>query len=167
MEIPSDRDDAHAHVEQLYLAHQRPITAYLARVVGDRHAAEDLCQETFIKALRAWAQHDQHSSVVSWLYRIATNTAYDSLRRSRTQRWASLDVAHAATADGEDDLVASTSMRTALERLPTAYRMPLMLASGGYTASEMAGALRCSPTAIRMRLHRARARLRQAHDDGV
>jgi RNA polymerase sigma-70 factor, ECF subfamily len=155
-------DDTHAQVEQLYMTHHRPITAYLARIVGDHDAAEDLCHETFLKALRAWPQHDPQASAVGWLYRIASNAAYDSLRRRRAQRCTSLEAAAAASSDGEAALVAAASIRTALARLPTSYRLPLMLAANGYTTGELAGALRCSVTAVRMRLHRARARLRDA-----
>src|SRR5215470_9466038 len=70
-------------VERLYHQHYRPLLAYLTRLVGDREAAEDLCQETFLKALRSWAQHDPAASPLAWLYRIATNSAYDHLRRRR------------------------------------------------------------------------------------
>src|SRR5262245_34086262 len=75
-------DESHA-VERLYDEYRRPLLAYLGRLVGDREAAEDLCQETFLKALRCWARHDPAASPVAWLYRIATNSAYDYLRRRR------------------------------------------------------------------------------------
>src|SRR3954465_4589307 len=70
-------------IEQLYNAHPLPLRRYLDRLVHDRETAEDLCHETFIKALRHWSDCDQAASARSWLYRIATNTAYDHLRRQR------------------------------------------------------------------------------------
>src|ERR671931_582775 len=79
-----------ACVELLYEQYQRPVLAYLTRLVSDREAAEDLCQETFIKAIRGWEQRDPSASVAAWLYRIATNTAYDFLRRRRRIRFTSL-----------------------------------------------------------------------------
>jgi RNA polymerase sigma-70 factor (ECF subfamily) len=164
-----DHGEAYAHVERLYLAHRRPITAYLSRLVGDHHAAEDLCQETFLKAMRSWAQHDPRASAVGWLYRIATNAAYDSLRRRNVLRWTSLDAAGGGVdeAAGEDQLVDGAALRAALARLPQRYRAPLLLACGGYSADEIADALQCSAAAVRMRLHRARARLRQFEGDWV
>ena len=167
MTLPSDTE-AHLAVEQLYLAHQRPITAYLARLVGDRETAEDLCQETFLKAMRGWAAHDPRASAVGWLYRIATNAAYDSLRRGKILRWTSLDAAAGVSGDAshEQRLVDRATARAALACLPPDYRAALLLSCGGYTAGEMAGALGCSDTAIRMRLHRARARLREMDDAG-
>src|SRR5213593_2645091 len=70
-----------AYVELPYEEYQRPVLAYLTRLVSDREAAEDLCQETFIKAMRGWEGRDPSASVAAWIYRIATNTAYDYLRR--------------------------------------------------------------------------------------
>ena len=76
--------ELHSHpsatVESLYEAYHGPVLAHLTRLVDDRSTAEDLCQETFLKALRGWARHDPAASPVAWLYRIATNTAYDHLR---------------------------------------------------------------------------------------
>ena len=77
---------AGAYVELLYEEYQRPVLAYLTRLVSDREAAEDLCQETFIKAMRGWEGRDPTASVAAWVYRIATNTAYDYLRRRRRIR---------------------------------------------------------------------------------
>jgi RNA polymerase sigma-70 factor (ECF subfamily) len=145
------------------------MTAYLARLVGSRETAEDLCQETFLKAMRSWYQHDPRANAVSWLYRIATNGAYDMLRRQRRQRWTPLDAAHDVAGGewgAEERLVAEAAVRAALAGLPDGCRQALLLVSGGYTASEAGQALRCSATAVRMRLHRARARLREMEMEG-
>src|SRR5262249_6202405 len=83
--LPKTEGRAHsgAYMELLYEEYQRPVLAYLTRLVSDRETAEDLCQETFIKAMRGWEGRDSSASVGAWLYRIATNTAYDYLRRRR------------------------------------------------------------------------------------
>ena len=72
-------------VEQLYQEHHQPILRYLDRLVSDRETAEDLCQDTFIKALRHWNELEQQALARSCLYRIAKNTAYDYLRRRRRE----------------------------------------------------------------------------------
>jgi RNA polymerase sigma-70 factor, ECF subfamily len=169
MTYSPDSADARLAVEQLYLAHHRPITAYLARLVGDRETAEDLCQETFLKAMRGWAGHDPQASAVGWLYRIATNAAYDNLRRGKILRWTSLDAAASISGEAsqEQRLVDRATVRAALACLPPSYRAALLLACVGYSAGEMAGALGCSDTAIRMRLYRARAQLREIGRAGV
>jgi len=158
-------DDAYS-VERLYCEHRRPLLAHLARLVGDREAAEDLCQETFLKALRSWARHDPAASPVAWLYRIATNTAYDHLRRHRRVALAPLVEVEApagALAPGTR-LEEGESVRRALAQLPAQYRVPLLLhAYAGHSLGEIAAALGCSHAAVKMRLLRARERFREVY----
>src|SRR5262245_46995945 len=156
-------NEPHA-VERLYHEHRRPLLAYLARVVGDREAAEDLCQETFLKALRGWARHDPAANPVAWLYRIATNTAYDYLRRRRRVALAPLvevDTLHGAHAPALDE---REGVHRALAQLPERYRVPLLLHTcAGHSLIEIAEALGCSHAAVKMRLLRARERFREVY----
>lgn len=62
---------------------KRPIYSVLMRLVNDSGLAEDLTQETFIKAFRFLSSYDQERRLASWLFRIAHNTALDHLRRKR------------------------------------------------------------------------------------
>jgi RNA polymerase sigma-70 factor, ECF subfamily len=152
-------------VEQLYRQHRRPILAYLARLT-DRESAEDLCQETFLKALRGWAQHDPSGSAVAWLYRIATNTAYDHLRRHRRAALTPLVEALALPSANAPELRLDESepVRSALAQLPARYRVPLLLqVCAGHSLSEIAAILGCSSSAVKMRLLRARERFRQVY----
>jgi RNA polymerase sigma-70 factor (ECF subfamily) len=153
-------------VERLYHDHQRPILAYLMRLVDDREAAEDLCQETFLKALRSWARHDPTASPVAWLYRIATNTAYDHLRRRRRTAHAPLAEfdALAGAHTPEVRLDEREGVRRALAQLPVCYRVPLLLhVCVGHSLDEIAAALGCSHAAVKMRLLRARERFREVY----
>jgi RNA polymerase sigma-70 factor (ECF subfamily) len=151
-------------IEQLYHDHRQPILRYLDRLVSDREAAEDLCHETFIKALRHWNELEQATVAQSWLYRIATNTAYDYLRRRR--RAASMrltDKYEAASALGTrfDD---AEPVWVAMNHLPEQYRVPLLLQLwAGYSLSDIAAALGCNVTTIKTRVHRARLRFRQLY----
>ncbi|SRR5258706_8172963 len=160
------RANDHTHsVERLYQEHRRPILAYLARLT-DREAAEDLCQETFLKALRGWAQHDQSASPVAWLYRIATNTAYDHLRRRRRAVFTPLIEALALPDAHAPELWLDERepVRNALAQLPARYRVPLLLqVCAGHSLNEIADALGCSSSAVKMRLLRARKRFRQVY----
>src|SRR3954469_19253413 len=85
-------DESHA-IEALYRAQHGPLLAYLIRLVGDHAAAEDLCHEAFLKAFRSWDQQAEILNVNAWLRRIATNTAYDYLRRRRRIHFSPLDEA--------------------------------------------------------------------------
>jgi RNA polymerase sigma-70 factor (ECF subfamily) len=151
-------------VEHLYREHRRPILAYLIRLIDDREAAEDLCQETFLKALRGWAQHDQSANPIAWIYRIATNTAYDHLRRRRRAILTPLVEAIPGGYTPELWLGERELVRSALAQLPAHYREPLLLqVCAGHSLSEIADALDCTTSAVKMRLLRARERFRQLY----
>lgn len=156
-----------AQIEALYQEYQRQLLAYLTRLVSDREAAEDLCQETFIKALRSWEQRDDAASAVAWLYRIATNTAYDYLRRRRRIHFTSLiDTDQSATQDLSMELLIDEQepVRSALAQIPLMYRLPLVLHScEGRGTQEIAAVLGCSNSAVKTRLFRARERFRQVY----
>lgn len=158
---------AGAGVETLYETYQRPILLYLRRLVSDYEAAEDLCQETFIKALRRWNTRDPEASVSAWLYRIATNTAYDFLRRRRRMRFTPLDDTEVFQGHGdslETRLGEQETVQRALAQLPPIYRLPLVLHScDGHSTQEIADALGCSTSAVKTRLFRARARFREVY----
>jgi RNA polymerase sigma-70 factor (ECF subfamily) len=70
--------------EQILRRYQRPVISLSARIVGDHTLADDLAQETFVKAYRNLAAFDPTRRLSSWLLRIAHNTALDALRRART-----------------------------------------------------------------------------------
>ena len=73
--------------EELVRRYQRPIVAYLYRLVGDYEAALDLTQDVFIKVYKSLARYSSEHRFSTWIYRIAHNTAIDYLRRTgaRTQ----------------------------------------------------------------------------------
>jgi RNA polymerase sigma-70 factor (ECF subfamily) len=67
--------------EQILRRYQRPVLSLLVRLTGDAALAEDLAQETFVKAFRNLAAFDSRRRFSSWLFRIAHNTGIDALRR--------------------------------------------------------------------------------------
>ena len=74
---------AESMIVSLFEQYQRPIFAYLLRLVGEREWAEELTQETFLAALRAADQLPGIANHRAWLYRIATNAAFNALKRRR------------------------------------------------------------------------------------
>jgi RNA polymerase sigma-70 factor (ECF subfamily) len=143
------------------------ILRHLMRLVGERETAEDLCQETFIKAWRGWAKRDPQASATAWLYRIATNTAYDYLRRRRRIVSMPLYIAETIAYDAEpmESLLESgETFRAALARLPEHYRVPLALhVYAGYTMRDISQTLGCTDSAAKTRICRARKRFREAY----
>ncbi len=75
-------EEGYRHLVELY---QRPVFSIVVRMVRDAGLAEDLTQETFVKAFRALGQFDLERKFSSWLFTIAHNTTIDHLRRKRLQ----------------------------------------------------------------------------------
>lgn len=88
--------------EVLVRRHRRPVFSFLLRLTGDRTRAEDLCQETFLKVVRASADWAPRARFQTWLYAIARNQAVDEARRQAFRRAERLDDAPAAAAASHD-----------------------------------------------------------------
>ncbi|MGB9182085.1 MAG: sigma-70 family RNA polymerase sigma factor [Pyrinomonadaceae bacterium] len=71
--------------EELVRRYQRPIAAYVYRMVGDYESALDLTQEVFIKIYGSLARYRPEFKFSTWIYKIAHNAAVDHLRRSSTR----------------------------------------------------------------------------------
>jgi RNA polymerase sigma factor (sigma-70 family) len=146
-------------LEAAFRAEQAALRRRLRRMTGDPETAEDLSQETF---LRAWsrAPRDAPAAVLAaWLHRTATNLALDELRR-RARRPAAALGELAAEPDDEG------AVREALARLPLPDRAALALRfQAGLTLRELGTVLGISEDAARKRVARARARLRAALDE--
>jgi RNA polymerase sigma-70 factor, ECF subfamily len=145
--------------EQLYRDYHEPILRYLERLVGHRETAEDLCQETFLKVFQHGEEYTALLHQRAWLYRIATNTAYDHFRWQRRRRLSPLSEDMYAL-DYEIDLAErlddAETIRQVLLRLPTHNRLALLYASAGYDLKTIATELGCKAATVKTRIHRAR-----------
>ncbi|MGH7656734.1 MAG: RNA polymerase sigma factor, partial [Gemmatimonadales bacterium] len=93
------RTGREAAYRELIRRYERPVFSLIYRMVRDRELAEDLSQETFVKALNAIDSYRPEFKFSSWIFKIANNSAIDQLRR-RELKTLSLDGApHAQTAD--------------------------------------------------------------------
>jgi RNA polymerase sigma-70 factor (ECF subfamily) len=142
------------------------LVRYAARIVGDLAEAEDVVQESYVKAYGALVDggFEGRSSVMTWLYRIVTRTAID-VKRRRARRETYDDVLPEVAvggADAADGHVALRELSTLLEGLPEEQSSALVLqALEGFTNREIAEILGCSEGAVEQRLVRARAALRK------
>jgi RNA polymerase sigma-70 factor (ECF subfamily) len=154
------------------------ILRYLRRMLGDTDA-EDVCQEVFMKVDRALPGFRGESSLTTWIYRIATNAALDHVR-SASFRQAQANV-ESSDDDGltddpgagrteathlPDTLLVRKDMndciRGIVDGLPEVYRTALVLSDlEELTNAEIAGVLSISLDAVKIRIHRARTRLRK------
>lgn len=74
----------------VYARHAPPIMSFLAHALADRVTAEDLCQETFVRAFRASPRFRPGAPLAPWLFRIARNLTATEFRRRRSARTAPL-----------------------------------------------------------------------------
>jgi len=184
--------------EDIFSRFQTPLTNFVYRLVGNREQAYDLTQDVFVKAYRALSSGTtiQAAALSSWLYRIASNTATDALRRRRLISWLPLSLfnedrgvgagmpgadslnsmqqapaeeslpssatAFASSYDGgrfEQQVADREIVQSILQRLPPKYATCLMLYEHeGFSCAEIAEVLNVSPSAVKMRLMRARER---------
>ena len=165
--VNGDNVEADAAFEQLFLGHRDEILAYVCRVIGDRQQAEDLTQDTFVKAYHSLGRLPPGANVRAWLYRIATNTAVDWMRRRRLISWlpllerAKYAARQPSFAEGS---LESLVVQRVLRRLPTRYSVPLVLYScQGFSTQENAAILGISQGAVKSRLFRARAKFRRLY----
>ncbi len=77
--------------EVLVRRHRTPVFSFLLRLTGDRGRAEDLCQETFLKVVKASAGWQERARFTTWLFSIARNLAVDEARRMSFRRAEPLD----------------------------------------------------------------------------
>lgn len=146
--------------------YQAPIARYLRRLVGETSLAEDLAQETFLKAYVAILKTDSELALRPWLYRIATNEAKMHFRRRRLIRFLPfLADRHAETAPpAGDDLGERDLVRQALAQLPEAYASALLLyLVEGFKHHEVGAVLGISPEAARKRVSRGSEMFRKAY----
>lgn len=142
---------------------------YCARLTGSVIDAEDVVQETMVKALQAFAATGPIATVEGWLFRIAHNAALDHLRRRARQNAARADKDIDMMVDPvratEDRQIAAASLRTFM-RLPVAQRSSVILMDVlGYTIEEIGTIIDASIPAVKAALHRGRTRLRALADE--
>ena len=152
------REEAARTFGELLERHEREIFAYALRLTGSRVDAEDLYQETFLAAFRAWPP-PRRDHERAWLYRIATNKAIDGARKRRP----TVSVEDLRLAAPERDGVTVLDLAKAIRVLPTGQRAAFVLrAVEGRPYREIAGALECSEQAARARVSEAMKKVKAA-----
>ena len=156
------------------------------RLTRNQADAEDLVQETFLKAYRGFHRFEEGSNLRAWLYRILTNN-YINAYRSKQRRPEESDLADVedlylyrrlgnleqtlASRSAEDqlmDLFTDDEVKAALEDLPENFRLPVLLADvEGFSYREIADILEVPIGTVMSRLHRGRKALEKALYESV
>jgi RNA polymerase sigma-70 factor (ECF subfamily) len=168
--LRADSDEAAAYAD----AYPR-VFRYIRTLVRDQAEAEDLTQETFLRAYRSREALREPQARLAWLYRIATHVCVDRMReRSRRPVEADTPVEELSLADGGPPLQQlvergelSACVQTFLADLSDDYRAVMLLHElHELTAREIADQLGVSLETVKIRLHRARGKLRAALETG-
>lgn len=166
---------------ELIRRYERPLFSLLYRMVRDRELAEDLAQETFIKALNAIESYRPEYKFSSWIFKIANNAAIDHLRRRELDTLSLEGSPHAETPDAVEatalqigdrqesplDAVEARELGGQIERAITQlrpeYRSCILLRHvEGRAYEEIAEILNLPLGTVKTYIHRARNELRQA-----
>jgi len=167
----SGREDG---FEELVRRYQRPIAAYVYRMVGDYDSALDLTQEVFIKVYGSLERYRSEYKFSTWIYKIAHNAAVDHLRRYSTREQALVGESDGTTYDlpiesGKPTPEQESERRerrheieSVVDQLPSAYRELVVLRhSHDLSYDEIAEVTALPLGTVKNRLFRAREMMRQ------
>jgi RNA polymerase sigma-70 factor, ECF subfamily len=155
--------------EELVELTGRQVYTLAYRLVGDRHEAEDVAQEAYLRVYRSLRSFRGDSRFETWLHRIVANTALNYMRSKarfgdvadepdRILRLAESEPDEAVL----DDVPERDELAGALSRLPHAQRVAVVLKDVyGFTAGEIAERLGTTEGAVKLRLHRGRRNLKE------
>ena len=160
---------------QAALEHLDSLYGYALILTRDQTAAEDLVQETYLRAVRAFGQLTPNSNLKSWLFVIMRNAWLNQLRHTRSgPRFVELDDEHVESVYQNDRVnedphvvylrkLEREQIRVAIADLPELYREIIVLRDlEGFSYQEIATMLECPAGTVMSRLGRARAKLRRA-----
>ena len=158
-----------AAFEQLVIRHQELVFSLAYKLTGNREMANDVAQESFIRAWKAIEKFRGDSTFSTWIYRIAVNTAWTLRKKAKKHNTLNIDDTYEPIVIDEKkdpELVAinsdlSSVLVSALGKLPLEQRIIVELKNiEGRSHKEIADYLDISVTAAKVRLHRAHQKLR-------
>jgi RNA polymerase sigma-70 factor (ECF subfamily) len=151
------------HIEESLLKNLKTFVAFTRKRVGDPHLAEDVVQESLLKALRSDRKPAVHEDVIAWFYRILRRSIIDLYRRrdvrNRALERLQVDLPEQPTAATER--VLCQCVKRLLSGLPEQYQDVIKQVDlDGVPLKEAASTLGLTTNNLTVRLHRARHRLR-------
>jgi RNA polymerase sigma-70 factor (ECF subfamily) len=171
------------HFEELFSTYEKPIRNYILRMVRETSVAEDLTQEVFLKIFNNPPSFQGEPKLSTWIYKVATNACLDYFRSSsykKCRRTQLLDTDDSMDYSSlpEDERVLSVQERVIKEEmgecvqdyvdtLPEDHRAVIILHDlHGLKNREVAEILGCTLETVKIRLHRARRKLKAMLESG-
>jgi RNA polymerase sigma-70 factor (ECF subfamily) len=174
---PADEQPAGVMVDHLFRSHAGQMVSYLTRMLGPEHLdlAEEVVQESLLKALQTWSYNGIPENPAGWLFRVARNAALDAVRHQslvvQKEAQVEVDYLQRSTAAVEDDPRLEERLRDDELRmvlmcchpaLPREARVALSLKTvGGFNIREIARAFLTEEATISQRLVRAKRQIRE------
>lgn len=155
---------------------QQRIYQHCFRMLRNRHDAEDIAQEAFIRAYINIDRYDEKRKFTTWLYRIATNLAIDRIRKRKPDYYLDAEIKGAEELNlysnlAVDDILPEekviqleqeTYIHTAIAELPRKYRLTIMLFYiDGFVLKDISQILDIPIGTVKTHLHRGREALRK------
>lgn len=142
---------------------------YLRRMINNSPDADDLLQETLIRIAGNLPDFEYRSSVKTWAYKIATNVAYDYLRKHKKNQLVEFDEKDKSSGVDEGDRLVLDEMnscvREVIDKMPPDHRSVIVLYNlQGKSIAETAEICGITLENAKIRIHRAKARLKEALD---
>ncbi len=176
----SYRGGDEAAFEMLYRRHEKPLLNFFYRVVMNAVDAENLCQETFFRIVRAKKKYEATAKFKTWLFQIALNLCRDRLRRMKHRSHISLNAQASSQNDGDielRELISDPSsdlekhmeteelgalVQGAITSLPEDEHLVVVLKEyQGTKFSEIANIMNCPIGTVKSLNHRAHKKLRK------
>lgn len=167
--------------EKLINAHQKSVFNIAYRIIGNYDDANELAQEVFIKIFKSIKNFKEDSSFSTWVYKIATNTCLDELRKRKNKQVVYIDES-IKSEDGDfhreiksekyspSEYLEKKELREFVQQeilsLPEEYRTVIILRDfQGFSYDEISKILNCPEGTVKSRINRARQRLKNIFKD--
>jgi len=149
--------------DQLVLRHQKSAWAIACRFLGDRHEAEDVVQDAFVRLLSAAGRYQPTCSFKTYFYQIISRLCLDRAKKKRPQHSDTIPDVPDSGPDATSEIERrqdAEAVRAALAALPTQQRLAVVLRYyEGLSYQDIASALETTPKAVERLLARGRDRL--------
>ena len=165
--VMSDMEAKQKRYEALVQAYNKDVYRYAYWLVKDKHVAEDIVQETFLRAWRSLDSLKDEKAAKAWLITILRR---ENARRFERKQFNLVDIDDHSVADANatstEQQIENEWLRRQIDKLAPEYKEPLLLqVIGGFSGDEIAEMLELNKNTVMTRLFRARNQLKEALDN--